>query len=102
MEVADYVAKRLLSENSAYGARYDSQPLFLTSVRLPVELVAWVDVIKAKGLGRNRSAVIQVLLDMAIEQLLMQGVLSGSESELVDMVAAVQEGLEAQLLEAQS
>lgn len=100
MEVADYVAKRLMSENSAYGARYDSQPLFLTSVRLPVELVAWVDVIKAKGLGRNRSAVIQVLLDMAIEQLLVHGIL-GDSVGLEDMVAAVKEGLEAQLLEAQ-
>lgn len=99
MKASDYVAQQLLSENEPYGARYQSQPRVLTSVRIPVELIAWLDVLKSKGLGDSRSEVIQVLLDVAIEQVTILGV-CGDGSDLTDMVQAAQDQLELKLAEA--
>lgn len=99
MKASDYVAQQLLSENEPYGARYQSQPRVLTSLRLPVELIAWLEVLKSKGLGDSRSAVVQVLLDMAIEQV-TEGGLFPDSSALTDMVDAVKEQLVLKLEEA--
>jgi hypothetical protein len=98
MKASDYVAQQLLSENEPYGARYQSQPRVLTSIRLPVELIAWLEVLKTKGLGDSRSAVVQVLLDVAIEQVTTLGV-CGDGSDLSDMVDAVKDQLELKLTE---
>lgn len=99
MKASEYVAQQLLGEDEPYGARYLSQPRVLTSIRLPVELIAWIDVLKAKGLGDSRSEVMQVLLDVAIERVTDLGV-CGDGSDLTDMVESLKEQLELKLTEA--
>jgi len=69
MKASDYVAQELLREEVSYNARYKDQPTILTSVRLPIEIIAWLDTLKHRGLGASRSAVIQLLCDVAIEQI---------------------------------
>mgnify|MGYP005821121813 CR=1 FL=1 len=99
MKASDYIAQQLLSENEPYGVRYLSQPRVLTSIRLPVELIAWLEVLKSKGLGDSRSAVVQVLLDVAIEKVIDQCI-CGDGSVLTDMAKAVKNQLELKLTEA--
>jgi hypothetical protein len=56
---------------------------------LPVEVVAWLDVLKHRGLGASRSAVLQILADVAIEQI---STLPGlDDSELFDEVEATKD-----------
>lgn len=69
MKAFDYVAQELLRDDVSYNARYKDQPTILTSVRLPIEIIAWLDTLKHRGLGTSRSAVIQLLCDVAIEQI---------------------------------
>lgn len=99
MKASDYIAQQLLGEDESYGTRYLSQPRVLTSIRLPVELIAWLDVLKSKGLGDSRSAVVQVLLDAAIEEVVNLGV-CGDGSDLSDLVQVYKEELELKLTEA--
>lgn len=89
MKASEYVAQELLRDTVSYNTRYEGQPTILTSVRLPVEVVAWLDVLKHRGLGASRSAVLQILADVAIEQI---STLPGlDDSELFDEVEATKD-----------
>lgn len=98
MKATEYVAQQLLRETEPYGARFAGQLRPSVTARIPVELVAWLDVLKAKGLGDTRSAVLQVLMDVAIEQILQLGV-CGDASDLSDIVEARKEQLEVSIEE---
>jgi Arc/MetJ-type ribon-helix-helix transcriptional regulator len=97
MKASDFITQQLLSDDEPYGSRYKSQPRVLSSIRLPVELLAWIDVLQAKGVGTSRSSVVQVLLDVAIEQITDLGV-CGDASDLSAMVDGVREQLEQKII----
>jgi hypothetical protein len=90
MKASDYVAQQLLGEHESYGSRFANQPRVAVSLRLPVELVAWIEILKAKGLGNSRNEVVRVLLDVAVEQVAQLGV-CGDASDLSDMVDSLVE-----------
>jgi len=99
MKASDYVAQELLREEVSYNARYKDQPTVLTSVRLPIEMIAWLDTLKHRGLGASRSAVIQLLCDVAIEQIV---ILPGLDDvELIDEVQATHQYLREQAEDSQ-
>jgi hypothetical protein len=86
MKAFDYVAQELLRDDVSYHARYKDQPTILTSVRLPIEIIARIDALKHRGLGTSRSAVLQVLFDVGFEQILN---LPGfDDAELIEEVEA--------------
>lgn len=98
MKATDFVAEQLLGENDPYGAKYKGQPKVTVTFRLPVEQVAWLDVLRNKGLGDSRNEVIQILLDVAIEQVSQLGV-CGDESDLTDLVQVVKEEMQLKITE---
>lgn len=67
MKAADFVVQQLRGDDS-YGARFVGQPRISVTVRLPVELVAWLDAFKSAGLGNSRNSVLQILLDAGIDE----------------------------------
>lgn len=97
MKASEFVAQQL-GQSEAYGSQYLDQPRASCTFRLPCELIAWLDALKAKGLGDSRNDVMIVMLDVAIEQISSLGV-CGDESDLYDMVQAMKEQLELRLVE---
>ncbi len=99
MKATDFVAEQLLGQEEPYGAKYKGQPKVTVTFRLPVEQVAWLDVLRNKGLGDSRNEVLQVLVDVAIEQVSQLGV-CGDESDLTDLVQVIQEEMQLKIAEA--
>lgn len=99
MKATDFVAEQLLGQEEPYGAKYKGKPKATVTFRLPVEQMAWLDVLRNKGLGDSRNEVLQVLLDVAIEQVSQLGV-CGDESDLTDLVQIVQEEMQLKIAEA--
>lgn len=95
MKASDYIAQQLLASDDPYNLRHHRQPRMPISVRLPVELVAWINVLQSRGVGTSRSEVIQILLDVAVEQVANMDVFG---DDLRDAVDAVTDGLTEQIM----
>lgn len=94
MKASEYVADQLLSSDEPYSLKYRGQPRMPFSVRLPVEQIAWLKILESRGLGKNRTEVIQLLLDVALEQV---GSMDELGNDLHDAVEAITEDLKDQV-----
>lgn len=68
MRAVAYIQHQLTDAHAEYANRFAGQPRVSVNFRLPAELVAAIDVLKDAGLGPTRTAVVQVMLDLAIDQ----------------------------------
>ncbi|NYT59194.1 hypothetical protein H0A65_09695 [Alcaligenaceae bacterium] len=90
MKASEFIAEKLLSIDDPYGSKYRGKPRMLMSVRLPVEQIAWLKVLEHKGVGDTKTAVVQLLLDIALEQI---GAMDELGDDLHDAVEAITERL---------
>lgn len=85
MRAADFIRMQL-GQEPAYGEAFANQPKIAVTLRLPAELVARLDVLKAKGLGKSRNEVATVMLDSAYDQIVNLGFLGDDVEDLVEHV----------------
>lgn len=66
MNAIEFIRANILAdENEMLGRRFKGQPTMATSLRLPCELVAYLDVLKGR-LGETRKEVVVLLLEIAL------------------------------------
>ena len=85
MRAVEFIRMQL-GQEPAYGEAFVNQPKIAVTLRLPAELVARLDVLKAKGLGKSRNEVAAVMLDTAYDQIMGLGFLGDDVEDLVDHV----------------
>lgn len=85
MRAADFIRMQL-GQEPAYGEAFANQPKIAVTLRLPAELVARLDVLKSKGLGKSRNEVAAVMLDAAYDQIINLDFLGDDIEDLVEHV----------------